>query len=123
MDNANEKKTIIIDGFEFPKIYPYGSDLENLNRFLKGKCHDFYIQDFLARRHPKLYPIQIGLRSREGYTLELVAWEHHTFYMGEYQPGWDCYGIKDSENYKNDILEYYQAHEPDFYNFIKDRLK
>lgn len=122
MTEVMNKETLTIDGYEFPKMYPAGSDLENLNRFLKGKLLEFRVQDFLSNRHPELMPKHIGLRSMEDFSLEVVAWEHYTYSDGEYAPGWDCHAIKDAKVYKDEILEYYQSKDPAFYNFIKDRI-
>lgn len=122
MINTTSDDTLIIDGYEIPKKNPSWTDFDNFNAFLRSKLQDFYIQDFLSHRHPEIFPRHISMRSKEDYSLEVVFYLHHTFSDGEYAPGWNCYAIKDSEVYKEDILEFYESADPEFYNFIKKRL-
>ena len=117
-----DKGTITIDGYEFEKEYSNVPDRENLNYFLEKKFNDFYIKDFISRRHPELFPRHIGLYVDIDDTMSVAIWEyeHCGFELSDH--GWYCYRAKEPEKYVGDILEFYKDNDPDFYNFIKDRI-
>lgn len=117
------KNTIVIDGFEFPQKYNDVPDVENLNYYLESRFHDFNIIDFLSRRHLDIFPDHIGLQSDDKFNLHIMRWRRSTVDdWGEYAPGWYAHYDEDPAKYKADILEFYQANDPTFYNFIKDRI-
>lgn len=116
------KETFTIDGFTFEKKYNDVSDRENLNYFLEKKFNDFYIKDFMSRRHPELFPGHIGLYVDLDGTMSVAIWEFNYDTLEYADRGWDCYRVREPEKYIDDILEFYQKNDSDFYNFIKDRI-
>lgn len=89
------KKIIKIDGYEFQGKYSDESDVQNLNIHLEKKFNDFYIKDFMSRRHPELFPGHIGLNSDDNFNLEVVIWEHGFLSPeGERENSWHCYKAK-----------------------------
>lgn len=117
-----EKDTITIDGFEFPKKHHSDSDIENLNHFLEGEFRNGAIRDYMSKRHMDLYPGHIGLWCKSDGKLCVVKWQHETYCMGEYQPHWASLEVNDPEKYKSDILEFYKTANPTLYRFISRRL-
>ena len=123
-----EKEKMSIDGFEFERESSIASDLENFNYFLSDKFNEFGIKDYISRRHPEIYPNHLGLQSDKDYNLEIVEWgfSHFSSGDGSFERGWDACRLNHPEKieaYKADILDYYRQNEPDFYDFIKNRIK
>lgn len=122
------KEKMCIDGFEFDRAYSSVSDQENLNYFLEEKFNKFGIKDYISGLHPEIYPNHLGLRSDDEFNLDIVEWEqsHYSSGDGSFEKGWYAEKLNISEKrkeYKAEILDYYRQNEPDFYNFIKDRIK
>lgn len=119
---AEEKETITIDGFEFPKKYRSDSDIENLNHFLEGEFRNGAIRQYLSGRYPTLYPGHLGLWYCSDGSLCVVVWERDTYLMGEYQPHWASRAVDDPDKYKADILEFYKTSNPALFEFISRHL-
>lgn len=123
-----EKEKMSIDGFEFERESSIASDLENFNYFLSDKFNEFGIKDYISRRHPEIYPNHLGLQSDKDYNLEIAEWgfSHFSSGDGSFERGWYSDKLNHPEKieaYKADILDYYRQNEPDFYDFIKTRIK
>lgn len=116
------KETLTIDGFSFEKTYKDVSDRENLNYFLEKKFNDFGIKEFMSMRHPSLFPGHIGLYVGMEGAMSVVIWEFNYDAFEYADRGWECYRVREPERYVGDILEFYRKSDPDFYNFIKDRI-
>lgn len=118
-----QNETITIDGFEFPKLYSDVPDVENLNYYLEKRFHQFQIVDYLSQRHHDIFPGHIGLYSDNNFNLKIVKWERSSVdEFGENAPGWKRCPITEPDKYKADILAFYEANDPKFFNFIKDRI-
>lgn len=123
-----EKEKMSIDGFEFERESSIASDLENFNYFLSDKFNEFGIKDYISRRHPEIYPNHLGLQSDKEFNLMVVESEfsHYSSGDGSFEQGWYSDKLNHPEKieaYKADILDYYRQNEPDFYDFIKNRIK
>lgn len=116
------KDTITIDGFTFEKEYNNAPDEENLNYFLENKFNKYDIKEFMSKRHPELYPHHIGLIGRKDGMLSMVMWEYKHCGSELSDHGWEYHDVKEPEKYIDDIMEFYSKNDPDFYNFIKNRL-
>lgn len=117
------KKTITIDGFEFEGPYSDVTDVENLNYYLEKRFNKFDVKDFMSRRHPELFPRHVGLLSDDNLRLKVVVWDKgYLSAEGERENSWDSSASDNSAKYIADILEFYEKNDPEFFNFIKDRM-
>lgn len=117
------KRTINIDGFKFEGAYSDVSDVESLNYFLEEKFNKFDVKNFMSRLHPELFPNHVGLLSDDNLMLRVVLWGKSYFSSeGERDDSWHGTTLENSSKYIADILRFYEKKEPDFFNFIKNRI-